>query len=264
MPAVDEKAVLYVDMLGFSALTEKFPVETADFAVVDRPNKKDFLRVKFEALGNNKLIEHYTKFNMAVDDAVDWELLSEDRLTVISFSDSAFIAVDSVYTAISMGRGIVTRLLRERIPVRCAVAFGSFVVLRFRSDLSLRAGTHAAQFLGTGVVWSHAAAELSRIKGMRILLHSSAAGVLDRPEHAAPAPDLAHVILPLPPEERQNPARVTLEVSHLNGEPNNWDKELWDDVTAMKTEAPEAAQMHHVATLDSINRMRQALGREPL
>jgi hypothetical protein len=210
------------------------------------------------------LIEHYAKFNMAVDAAVEFELLSDKQLTAIAFSDSAFIAVDSVHTAISVGKSILTRLMRDRIPVRVGVALGSFLVPRFRSDLSLRAGTHAAQFVGTGVVWSHAAAEESRIKGMRLLVHKSAADRVNDGEFVPQAPALAHRILPLSATELKNGAGVVCEVSHLNSGPNNWDQELWADVQAMRSDAPEGAQLHYVATLDSITRMRAQLGREPL
>lgn len=260
----DEKAVLFVDMLGFANLTEQCSVDVDDFAELDRPNPNDFLTVRFESVGNNKLIEHYTKFNMAVDAAVDWELLSVKQLTAIAFSDSAFIAVESVHTAISVGKSIMTRLMRERIPVRVGVAFGSFLVLRFRSDLSLRAGTHAAQFVGTGVVWSHAAAEESGIKGMRLLVHKSAAEKVNDGEFVPQAPELAHRILPLVAIEQNNRAGVVCEISHLNSGRNNWDEELWADVQAMRKDAPERAQSHYVATLDSITRMRAQLGREPL
>lgn len=260
----ETKAVVYVDLLGFSALTEACPVDADDFAVLDRPNKEDFLRVKLESVGNNRLIEHYMKFNMAVDHAVEWQLLSHPDLTAITFSDSAFIAADSVYTAVCLAKAIVTKLIREQIPVRCGIAYGSFLVLRFRSDLSLRAGTHAAQFLGTAVVWAHAAAELSRIKGLRILLHRSAVDVMGEREHRAPVPQLEHRKLPLVAAEAQNAAGAIAEVNFLNAGPNNRDEEVWQNVLAMRAAAPASAQMHYRATLESINRMRLALSRDAL
>ena len=260
----DEKAVLFVDMLGFSNLTEQCSIEEEDFAELDRPNPKDFLRVRFEAVGENKLLEHYTKFSMAVEAAVDWELRSDKQLTAITFSDSAFIAVESVHTAISMGKSIMTQLIRERIPIRVGVAYGSFLVLRFRSDLSLRAGTHAAQFVGTGVVWSHAAAEASGIKGMRLLVHKSAAERVNDGEFVPQAPQLAHRIVELAPTEQTNKVSVVFEISHLNSGPNHSDGELWAHIQAMRDDSPEGAWPHYVATLDSITRMRAQLGREPL
>jgi hypothetical protein len=48
----DEKAVLFVDMLGFANLTEQCSVEQDDFAQLDRPNPRDFLGVRIDAVGN--------------------------------------------------------------------------------------------------------------------------------------------------------------------------------------------------------------------
>jgi hypothetical protein len=53
----ENKAVLFVDLLGFSRLTLKWPVLRDQFWIMDRPNRKDFLRVRLEAAGNNRLIE---------------------------------------------------------------------------------------------------------------------------------------------------------------------------------------------------------------
>ncbi len=260
----DDKAVLFVDLLGFSVLTQECRVDEGDFAVLDRPNRNDFLGVRLESVGNNRLIKNYTKFHMALDSAVEWELLSDTQVTAIAFSDSAFIAVDCVYTAISMGKAIMVALMRDRIPARIGVACGSFVVLRFRSDLSLRAGTHAAQFVGTGVVWAHAAAELSGIKGLRLLVHGSAADRINDGDIVKTAPELAHRIVPLAAAEQENRANVMFEINHLNPGPNNWDEDLWADVQAMRAEAPPSALPHYVATLESITRMRAQFGREPL
>ena len=178
--------MLYVDLLGFSNLTLKWPVLRDDFWIMDRPNREDFLRVRLESTGSNRLIETYMHFNMAIDDAIEEALLQDTELKVIAFSDSAFIATDRVYDAIDIALSIWTRLMREHIPVRFGVAYGSFLVMRFRSDISLRAETHAAQFAGKAVVWAHAACELGP-EGFRLFIHPSAAEVLGDPHVADPS-----------------------------------------------------------------------------
>jgi hypothetical protein len=53
----EDKAVLFVDLLGFSRLTLKWPVIKDQFWLLDRPSEQDFLRVRLEATGNNRLRE---------------------------------------------------------------------------------------------------------------------------------------------------------------------------------------------------------------
>jgi hypothetical protein len=92
----DQKAVLFVDLLGFGALTESCVVDSEVFAVLDRPNENDFLRVRWESIEMNRLVWNYMHFNMAVDGAITEALLTDTKVTAITFSDSAFIATDSV------------------------------------------------------------------------------------------------------------------------------------------------------------------------
>jgi hypothetical protein len=155
---------LFVDLLGFSNLTLKWPIVEEHFRLLDRPNKENFLSVRLNAAGNDRLIETYMHFNLALDHAIEYALLQDVEVSAIAFSDSAFIATDRIYDAICIAEDIWNLLIKERIPVRCGIAYGSFLVLRFRSDSSLRAKTHAAQFVGKGVVWAHAACELSELK----------------------------------------------------------------------------------------------------
>lgn len=76
--------------------------------------------------------------------------------------------------------------------MRAGIAYGTFAAVRFRSDVTLDGSDHAAHFLGTGVVRAHAA-ETCGIKGIRILLHPSAAALLADPQHNAPLPEKRRV-----------------------------------------------------------------------
>lgn len=86
--------------------------------IMDRPNRGDFLRVRLESTGDNRLIETYMHRNMTIDDAIEETLLQDAEVKVIAFSDSAFIATDRVYDAVDIAQSIWTRLMRERIQVR--------------------------------------------------------------------------------------------------------------------------------------------------
>jgi hypothetical protein len=264
----ESKAVLFVDLLGFSRLTIKCPVIRDDFWIMDRPNRADFLCVRLEATDNNRLIETYMHFNMALDDAIEQALLRDVEVKAIAFSDSAFIASEHVYDAIDIAQDIWTTLLKEHIPVRFGVAYGSFLVMRFRSDVSLRAETHAAQFAGKAVVWSHAACELSGLKGLRIFVHPSAAEVIADPNAGGSEFRMFKTAIPLGEQERSE--HVTSEVMLLNKNhpkvKDVVDRQWWRCVQTMhqraiEDSAPPGALAHYAATFDALNRMRERLGR---
>jgi hypothetical protein len=252
----------------------KWPVLEDEFRVLDRPDPEDFLRVRLESVGNNRLIEAYMHFNMAIDETIRWQLLQETPIRSITFSDSAFIATDSVYDAIDIAKSVWSRLTKVHVPVRCGVAYGSFVILRFRSDLSLRADTHAAQFVGTGAVWAHAACERSGLKGMRVFLHPSAADTLGDPYISGNSfmKELRHDTMPL--GEHEASAHAACEVRQLHEKTHPQikdivDRQYWRDVqvmhqTAVNDGAPPDALAHYEATFDALNRMRAAIGRTPL
>jgi hypothetical protein len=267
----EDRAVLFVDLLGFSRLTLKWPVVKDQFWLLDRPNKQDFLRVRLESTGNNRLIETYMHFNMALDSAIEHALLQDTQVTAIAFSDSAFLATDRVYDAMDIAEDIWHQLLKEHIPVRCGIAYGSFLVMRFRSDISLRAETHAAQFAGKGVVWAHAACELSGLKGFRIFLHPSAAKQIGDPNVGRSEFGLVKSTLTLLENERSEHVAKEMMLLHKRNTrlKDIMDRELWRDIQTMHQaaileEAPEGALAHHAATFDAINRMREQFGRPPL
>ena len=131
---------------------------------------------------------------------------------------------------------------------------GTFVILRFRSDLSLRADTHAAQFVGTGVLWAHAACERSGLKGLRVFIHPSAAKRLGPPQFGDP-PMLAAHFMALAPDEpsehvavggRPLPPRPHAKMKDIIH------REFWRFVQIMHEEAvatgaPERVLAHYAA-----------------
>jgi hypothetical protein len=268
----ENKAVLFVDLLGFSRLTLKWPVLRNEFWLMDRPNREDFLRARLESMGENKLIESYMHFNMAIDDAIEWALLAHsDELKAIAFSDSAFIATDRVYDAIDIAQHIWSRLIEQHIPVRFGIAYGSFLVMRFRSDISLRAETHAAQFAGKAVVWAHAACEQSGLKGFRLFVHPSAAEVLGDPKVGLSEYKQFKTVIEL--GEAECSEHVASEVMLLNKTHEKLkdilDRQWWRHVQAMhqaaiEDDAPAGAVAHYFATFDALNRMRERFDRPPL
>lgn len=255
------KGVLFVDLLGFADLTEQSRVDADDFRVLDRADKDDFLRVMYEDV-NNPLVEMYSRFNIALDNTIRYGLKAHDELTVIAFSDSAFIAADSLYVVSSVAHSLMHAFIREGIPARMGIAFGSFLVLRFRSDISLRAGTHAAQFVGTGAVWAHAACEKSGLKGLRAFFHPSAMAVMEAPWQKQSQYDHPPALLSLDESEIENRVGVTHELNYLTQKHRPFDITVMETVTALADKAPQKAKVQYEATLRAHDRMRAAYGRD--
>ena len=181
---MQERVVLFVDLLGFASLTESYPIELNHIQGSDRLS--DSIARIVSGQKKNPLTEAFTNFHRALKGAIDIAQIHHP-LTAITFSDSAYIATRHFFEAVNIASYIVQTLLSQRVPVRAGIAHGTFSAVRFRSDVTLEGGDHAAHFLGTGVVRAHAA-ETCGIKGIRILLHPSAAPLLADPKHNPPRP----------------------------------------------------------------------------
>jgi hypothetical protein len=146
---------------------------------------------------------------------------------------------------------------------------GSFAVLRFRSDFSLRANTHNAQFVGTAAVWSHAACEKSSLPGMRIFIHPTAEQGLEEEQRARSQLGLyVHQLIPLADGETSK--HVACELNYLSRSKTlQWsDVALWRNVQVMRLQAvkegaPPRALGHYDATFEAINRMRATKNMAP-
>lgn len=166
---IDNKIVLFVDILGFAALTESYPIDIDLIKAYDR-----ILSVTDDIIhraSRNQLTHTFSKFHSSLQGALHLASMRHP-LTAITFSDSAFVATTHAFEAVSIAVDLLHALLSSNIPTRMGIAYGSFAALRFRSDITSDGGDHAVQFLGTAVVRAHAA-ETCGIKGLRILLHPS-------------------------------------------------------------------------------------------
>jgi hypothetical protein len=244
--------VLFADLLGFAALTEQQEVSEDDFEVHDRPETDEFLTASLE--DSCALVQAYVRFQVAVQNAVNFTHTTGARATSVTFSDSAFVVAETFEAAKTVAISLTGKLLPHGIMLRVGIARGSFVPIRFRADVSLGSGEHSAQFLGTGVVRAHAAAEKSCLKGARILVHPSATSDLDSP------PGRFFQTLPIGEDEKTNPIGVTHEVSYLGRR----DRDLYRGVQRAHREAPKTALEHYEATYRAMNRMRALLSRPPI
>ncbi|MBK8278516.1 MAG: hypothetical protein IPK92_22565 [Nitrospira sp.] len=283
-PDMQERVVLFVDLLGFASLTESHSIELDRIHGLGRPLEN--IAMILSGQKDNRLTQTFTSFHRVLKGAIDLAQIRHP-LTAITFSDSAYIVTNRLYEAVNFASHFVRTLVSQCIPVRAGIAYGTFAAVRFRSDVTLEGGDHAAHFLGTGVVRAHAA-ETCGIKGIRILLHPSAAALLTNHQHNAPSPQKKHVYFtkllgepydftvdnPEPEEkcvhyvecsaaERDNPLHVQYEIDYWRFR-RTQESKAWRSVQDMWDSAPQGELIHYEATAHAINRMRMAKGEASL
>lgn len=136
-----ERIVLFVDMLGFAALTEAYPIDVGMLNAYERPSSAS-LEMIF-GTPKNPLTEAFHGFHSALRWAIDMANMRRP-VTAITFSDSAFVAFTHLIDAATLAVDFERSMLSQRIPVRIGIAFGSFAALRFRSDVTAEGGDHAS------------------------------------------------------------------------------------------------------------------------
>ena len=178
---IDNRVVLFADLLGFASLSEEYPVDLDFINASDRLLSPSLDIDAIITSQENLLTRAFTRFHQSLRWTIDLAK-KKHRLTAITFSDSAFIATAHLFEAVHVAVDLLHGLLSWGVPVRIGIAHGSFEATRFRSDVTVDGGDHAAHFLGTAVVRSHTT-EKCGIKGMRILLHPSVVPLLKDTAH---------------------------------------------------------------------------------
>lgn len=258
----NNKVVLFVDVLGFAALTESYPLDLDLFKARDRLYTLNLDTI--DAVSRNRLAHTFTGFHSSLAAGLNLANMRHP-LTAITFSDSAFIATTYAYEAINIAIDLLHSLLRQKIPVRMGIAYGSFAALRFKSDIMSDGGDHAAQFLGTAIVRA-CAAETCGIKGLRILLHPSVIPLFDDIRHNPESTDglcCPMRYLECSEKERTNKIGVNNEIDYWHLKPT-MEANVWHAFQDMWNEAPQSVYEHYEVTAEAINRMRIAQGHEPL
>ncbi len=261
METTESKVVLFVDLLGFASLTEAHPVDLDLIKAFDRPFAGSIETLL--ASQRNPLTQAFTCFHRSLKATID-SAQRQHPLTAITFSDSAFIATPHLFEAANVAIDLLKYLLPQRIPVRIGVAYGSFAAVRFRSDVTVDGGDHAAHFLGTGVVRSHAT-ESCGIKGLRILLHPSVEQLLNDVVHNPQLPNKGQIrYVECSEEERSNTVGVRYEIDYWRFKFTTKKADAWRALQDMWDAAPQVKVKHYQATAEAINRMRTGQGEPPL
>lgn len=281
----DNKVVLFADIVGFAELIESCPLDIdglrsretipsalyADLEPILSALNADLKRVLSGSSADmsldvkpNRLTHVFSAFH----DSLGWQLYMArlwHPLTAITFSDSAFIATTYLHESVNIATDLLDSLLPQKIPVRIGVAYGSFAALRFRSDISVQSGDHAAHFLGQSVVRAHIA-DMCGIKGIRILLHPSVMPLLDDIQHNPQQKEGVSNpfrILKCSDNECANKVGVTHEINYWLLKPAQ-EARAWHGLQDMWNQAPPSAVEHYEATAQAIDRMRIARGCKPL
>lgn len=259
---IDNKVVLFVDLLGFASLTEAHPVDLDLIKAFDRPFSSSLDIDMILSSQANLLTRTFTSFHQSLMFTIGMAKMKHP-LTAITFSDSAFIATTHLFEAVNVAVDLLHGLLPQRVPVRIGIALGSFEAIRFRSDVTVDGGDHAAHFLGTGVVRSHTA-ETCGINGIRILLHPSTVPLLNDTAHNPHLPNKERIrYVECSAEENSNIAGVQYEIDYWRFKPTA-EAEAWHALQDMWDEAPQYELKHYQATAEAINRMRIGQGEPAL
>lgn len=256
--AADLKTVVFVDMLGFAALTENHPLDVDRLKLLDGPILADLMgHIK---ASEDPLAAAFHAFHSQVRAAIGHAEMKH-RVTSISFSDSAFIATDQLFQATDIASRIMLRLLQYRVPVRIGIGYGTFAALRFSSDVSDGRGHQSAHFLGTAVVRSHAA-EHSGLKGLRIFLDPSTHRLLADPQHnpVDATGERRLRVVDCPEDPSDNTVHVAREVNYWWRQRVTDERKAWLGLQEMWNASPSTGRLQYQSAAAAINRMRVDLG----
>jgi hypothetical protein len=245
----EEVSVLYLDMLGFSALTESHPNA---FSV----NKSGSV----VTTSITPAAARFNRFHRVLEQYVAKHNFDGPDRAII-FSDCAFLVFPNSLLAAIDASDLMKKFLVDRIPVRMGLGRGTCQAVRFTSDTIDRFNLTRAMFSGTGVVRSSKAEKSG--KGCRIFAHPSLEGDLSLIERNIP-------VLPLSKPSQDawwelcylydRDAGVT-----LNRIPAEMDLDLFNGVEEMRSEnsapADPAVCIQYRETIAALNRMRAKLSR---
>lgn len=284
MPS-SEKVVLFADMLGFSDLIEKYPIDLDEMKARSRPLSVENISYIFDGFPDyfdpktfplcrtpekmkkpeNRLSKIFVNFHESIKWAIEMAKMRHP-ITAITFSDSVFISTNYLFESVQIAVDLVQDLMSRKVPLRVGIAYGSFEALTFKSDISIDGGDHASQFLGTAVVRAHLA-ESCGIKGIRILLHPSAIPLLKDKTHNPESQSAVSQpvnYLECNEKEQKNKADVHYEVDYWRFRTKRGAEGSWKGLQDMWKTAPEDKTVHYIATAEAIERMRVSHGEEPL
>jgi hypothetical protein len=242
-----EHVVLYVDVLGFAALTERYPNPSID----SESGSWQFSETSESA-------SQFGRFCAVIDQT----LPVEHEVTSMVFSDCAFMVLGPALRTALFATELMQHFMKAGVPVRMGLASGTFDVVRLSADAYGTSKLTRAVFWGTGIVRA-SRAEKCGGKGMRIFVDASMAQELDSIGQRV-------AVLPLPKPSNAAQWELSYLFEEDPGQPGSptaaeRDQDLWIGTArirrALPQPVPAKVQRHYRETFAAINRMRQKAGR---
>jgi len=138
----EEHTLLYVDVLGFAALTKAYRTRVETHRDSGRgPVTSSITPIQSQIIG----------FHNAIDRCVYHETLS-GQVAATLFSDSAFVDTGNTVSAALLAKDIMRECTKSRVPVRMGLGRGTFYPLNFSTESSGRVQISRSRFVGTTVV----------------------------------------------------------------------------------------------------------------
>lgn len=252
--AFPTRCVGFVDMLGFSALTKRYPGSmTLDVG-------SDYSSL---ASGTSQSAERFGRFHGVLDRmAADRADASHPERMMI-FSDCAFAIYDKALQAAVSLANLMRTFVSVGIPVRMGIAKGTCHFQRFGIDTYHNFSVTRSMFYGSGIVYSNEA-EKHGGKGCRIFLHPS----LDADDVTQIRNRYPTLELSPPTEHAQYELNYLDEEQPERGVPLNQqaDHRIWVGLAYLRTQltepVPPDVLRHYDDSFKAFNAMRQQHGRE--
>lgn len=133
----DNQVVLFLDLLGFAALTEAHP-----YHVVEEIDEG----WKIDRFGD--AATQFGRFQWVLNQALSEEARFRGGLKAMIFSDCAFLLLGTSLSAALFATDLMRQCIMARIPVRMGLGLGTFNAIRFSADNAGATTVNRALFMG--------------------------------------------------------------------------------------------------------------------
>ncbi|MEK0338566.1 MAG: hypothetical protein QQN41_14145, partial [Nitrosopumilus sp.] len=120
MTTLQEKIVIFVDVLGFSNLTLENSLDIERIVDHEGPLDQIFSGIIIEERKPNKLEEVFSNFHFILQSGFNLAKLNS-KFTSITFSDSAYISTKYLNDAVKIVTNLMCGFLRNQVPVRAGI-----------------------------------------------------------------------------------------------------------------------------------------------
>jgi hypothetical protein len=229
----ENRAVVYLDLLGFAALVEASPKH-----FMTKPSDI----VSSQTLPSNPAAERLAAFH----EIIDSEISAEQPNHAMVFSDCAFGVFYTPTACADFAAVLMQDFLRAQVPVRMGLGFGTFHAGGTSTRFAENSTVVRSMFGGTSVVRA-VTAEGCGGKGMRIFAHSSFSELYAKIKSNEHHRELVRV-----PSQLKS---VSYEVDFAHGRDPKEVSELIGNIQQMARSLPDEVQDHYSETLRALSRM---------